>query len=272
MLCVVNTRKDARELFDKMPKGTYHLSALMCAEHRSTVIEQIRSGLKKGNSVRVISTQLIEAGVDLDFPVVYRALAGLDSIVQAAGRCNREGRPDPGQVVVFVPPSKTPPGLLSISTQTTVSLLTGFTGNIESPETFKTYFNALFGEVKNMDQSGVLKKLQKDAESLQIQFRTAAQQFRIIDDRETVSVFVHYNEEVDQWLRMLTKQPERWILRKLQRYTVTIYRYQFDAMLRRGELEEIASGFYAQSGSGIYDNALGLRIKEPELTPANTVF
>jgi CRISPR-associated endonuclease/helicase Cas3 len=272
MLCVVNTRKDARELFDKMPKGTYHLSALMCAEHRSTVIEQIRSGLKKDNSVRVISTQLIEAGVDLDFPVVYRALAGLDSIVQAAGRCNREGRPDPGQVVVFVPPSKTPPGLLSISTQTTVSLLTGFTGDIESPDTFKTYFNALFGEVKNTDQSGVLNKLQKDAESLQIQFRTAAQQFRIIDDRETVSVFVRYNKEVDQWLGLLAKQPERWILRKLQRYAVTIYRYQFDAMLHRGDLEEIAPGFYAQSGSGIYHDALGLQTEEPELTPYNTVI
>ncbi len=272
VLCVVNTRKDARELFDKMPKGTYHLSALMCAEHRSTVIEQIRSGLKKGNSVRVISTQLIEAGVDLDFPVVYRALAGLDSIVQAAGRCNREGRPEPGQVVVFVPPSKTPPGLLSISTQTTVSLLSGFIGDIESPDTFKTYFTALFGEVKNMDKSGVLNKLQKDAESLQIQFRTAARQFRIIDDRETVSIFVHYSKKVGQWLEELARQPQRKILRKLQRYTVTIYRYQFDAMLRCGAIEEIAPGFYAQSRSGIYHDALGLQTEEPELTPYNTVI
>ncbi|MGH8498932.1 MAG: CRISPR-associated helicase Cas3', partial [Methylococcales bacterium] len=121
VLCVVNTRKDAQVLFELMPKGCFHLSAMMCAEHRSKVIATIRTRLGKREPTRVISTQLIEAGVDLDFPVVYRALAGLDSIVQAAGRCNREGKLQSGRVVVFVPPSKTPPGFLTISTQTAIS-------------------------------------------------------------------------------------------------------------------------------------------------------
>ena len=114
VLCIVSDRKSCRELYSLMPEGTLHLSALMCGEHRSDVIGVIKQRLKNNEPVRVISTQLVEAGVDIDFPVVYRALAGLDSIAQAAGRCNREGRllPELGKVVVFVSPRKAPAGIL----------------------------------------------------------------------------------------------------------------------------------------------------------------
>ena len=95
-----------------MPADTIHLSALMCGAHRSQKIEAIKRRLKAGIPTRVISTQLVEAGVDVDFPVVFRALAGLDSIAQAAGRCNREGRLQQGIVYVFTPPSKIPAGHL----------------------------------------------------------------------------------------------------------------------------------------------------------------
>lgn len=105
VLCIVSERNSCRELHKLMPQGTYHLSALMCGQHRSEIIREIKEKLKSYQPVRVISTQLVEAGVDLDFPVVYRALAGLDSIAQAAGRCNREGKlPQPGKVIVFNPP------------------------------------------------------------------------------------------------------------------------------------------------------------------------
>ncbi|WP_208975103.1 CRISPR-associated helicase/endonuclease Cas3 [Pusillimonas noertemannii] len=92
VLAIVNTRKDARALWEAMPHGTLHLSALMCGAHRSQVIQDIKVRLKAGIPTRVVSTQLVEAGVDVDFPNVYRALAGLDSLAQAAGRCNREGK------------------------------------------------------------------------------------------------------------------------------------------------------------------------------------
>ena len=105
-LCVVNTRRDCLELHGKIPPGTIHLSASMCGAHRSAVIRDIKQKLKDGEPIRVVSTQLVEAGVDIDFPVVYRALAGLDSIAQAAGRCNREGKnSEGGTVVVFIPRS-----------------------------------------------------------------------------------------------------------------------------------------------------------------------
>ena len=123
VLVVVNSRTDARELHRRMPEGTIHLSALMCGEHRSRVISHVKQRLLAGESVRVVSTQLVEAGVDVDFPVVYRALAGLDSLAQAAGRCNREGTLERGEVMVFVPPTKAPLGPLRRAANTTVSLL-----------------------------------------------------------------------------------------------------------------------------------------------------
>ena len=270
VLAVVNTRKDAKELWEKMPEGTFHLSALMCAQHRSEVIGKIKNQLEHGLSTRVISTQLVEAGVDLDFPVVYRALAGLDSIVQAAGRCNREGRLDKGKVVVFVPPHEPPQGLLTQARNTSVSLLYGFQGDIQSPKTFKRYFDKFYAEVGNHDKNNVLKKLQQTADELKIQFRTAAQRFKMIDDKDTVSVLVRYGDN-DSLLSILAKgEPDRWLLRKLQRYTVMLYKYQFEKMLYRGEIEEICKGFYAQSASGVYHDKLGL-LPEPELTAKNVI-
>ena len=272
VLAIVNTRKDAKELWQKMPEGTFHLSALMCAQHRSEVIDEIKNRLDGGLATRVVSTQLVEAGVDLDFPVVYRALAGLDSIVQAAGRCNREGKLDKGKVVVFIPPTDPPKGLLAIAAYTSISLLHGFRGDIQSPETFKNYFNKFYAEVKTHDRDNVLEKLQQTASELQLQFRTAAQSFKMIDDKDTVSVFVRYGDS-DSLLNILAKgEPHRWLLRKLQRYTVTLYKYQFEGMLYRGEIEEICRGFYTQSDSGIYHDQLGLIVEQPEMSPEQSVI
>jgi CRISPR-associated endonuclease/helicase Cas3 len=93
VLCIVDRRDAARDLHALMTEGASHLSALMCPTHRSDILAAIRAALlEPERPVRVVATQLVEAGVDLDFPVVYRAIAGLDSIAQAAGRCNREGR------------------------------------------------------------------------------------------------------------------------------------------------------------------------------------
>ncbi len=103
VLCIVNTRRHAKELFEAIREegDCFHLSALMCPAHRSCILKKIRKRLKNKQACRVVSTQLIEAGVDIDFPVVYRSLAGLDSIAQAAGRCNREGKSDTGHTFIF---------------------------------------------------------------------------------------------------------------------------------------------------------------------------
>ena len=122
VLCIVNTRGHARRIFELIrdeAEGCYHLSALMCPEHRTTTLNKIRSALLDGRPCRVISTQLIEAGVDIDFPIVFRSAAGIDSIAQAAGRCNREGKiSEGGRVFVFSPEDGLPPGYFRQAAQT----------------------------------------------------------------------------------------------------------------------------------------------------------
>ncbi len=161
VLCVVNTRQSARDLYGLMPKGTFHLSALMCAEDRSDTITTVKELLSDASqNVRLISTQLIEAGVDIDFPVVYRAFAGLDSLVQSAGRCNREGgMPIPGRVVVFNPPANSPRGLLAKGEEAARMILKGRSSFKLSDELFREHFREFYGRVNEFDKPGMQKMM-----------------------------------------------------------------------------------------------------------------
>jgi len=257
VLCVVNTRRDCYDLHKFMPNGTIHLSALMCGEHRSEVIGQIKKRLKEGLMARVISTQLVEAGVDMDFPVVFRALAGLDSIAQAAGRCNREGRLNAegklGEVHVFVPPKPSPRGLLLKGENTTRELfaLAGF--NLEHPKTFSRYFELFYSRV-NDTGSRFRELLHND--SPYVHFRTAGNEFRLIDDQAQQSVIVRFGNS-NRWLGELRQiGPKRHTLRKLQRYTVNISKKDFEKAKTDGLLEEIWPGYWLWIGR--YDLCYGL--------------
>jgi len=184
VLVIVNSRGDARELFKLLPEGSIHLSALMCGEHRSKVIATIKQRLlKEGLPTRVVSTQLVEAGVDLDFPVVYRALAGLDSIAQAAGRCNREGKLDKGRVVVFVPPKEPYAGHLLRAKNKTVSLLSENVSDPLARNNFTKFFELFYSDT-NLDKDGIEALLCMKGDTLpddlsDVQFRTAAMKMKL---------------------------------------------------------------------------------------------
>ncbi|MEZ4270841.1 MAG: CRISPR-associated endonuclease Cas3'', partial [Myxococcota bacterium] len=144
-LAITHLRRDARALFEAVRErcaNVSHLSALMCPEHRFKILAEVKSALRAGAEVRLISTQLVEAGVDIDFPVVFRAVAGFDAMAQAAGRCNREGRLDaPGELRVFVPESSPPPGILRTGRDVALCLLRADPGlDLLSPESQKQYF------------------------------------------------------------------------------------------------------------------------------------
>lgn len=267
VLCIVNRRDDARELYRLMPKDTVHLSALMCGEHRSRVIADIKARLERNEPVRVISTQLVEAGVDFDFPVVYRALAGLDSIAQAAGRCNREGRQsDLGKVVVFIPPKPAPPGLLRQAAQISISLLSGKDKDVLGRELARQFFEHLYARAPTLDKHGIHALLTQDAGEGAIQFRTAAVRFRLIDDSAYQTILVCYSGNETLLGQLKKEGPQRWLMRKLQRYAVNLPQHIFRQLEAKNDVFQIWPGIYAQRSTTLYDDTLGV-IMDGGITP-----
>lgn len=291
VLAIVNRRADARELYRQLrahhTDGTWHLSALMCPQHRTHAIAKIKLALKarrealdaglKTLPLRVVSTQLVEAGVDMDFPVVYRAMAGLDSIAQAAGRCNREGCLESGDVFVYVPPTLPPPGLLR---QAETACRTVWYGNPGDPldlALVRSFFERLYGDA-SLDKFniGALLRVGKEAD---VCFRDVAESFRLIDNEGTGTVVVRYPggvalSPVDQLIGVLERDgPTRWLMRKLQRYGVSIYRHDLDRLLAAGDVREVAvcPGLYVQASDLLYDDILGINVEGAPGDPAALV-
>ena len=286
VLVVVNKRQDARMLYELLHDegDTYHLSANMCAEHRSRILVEIRQKLSERRAgseapLRVVSTQLIEAGVDVDFPVVYRAMAGLDSIAQAAGRCNREGRLESGRVVVFQPEQLPPPGFLRQGAQVTLKLLrSGQLNEPLSPQAIQAFFSDLNTQ-GDRDKHGICGLLKAESSSdapLAIQFREAADKFRLIDDKG-IGVVVPFCPEgdgetpVDQWLSMLEQDGSRkWVHRKLQRYSVTLPESLARQLYGMGAIYERAGKFVVASSH--YHPLWGVQAPDSLIPAESTVI
>ncbi len=221
VLCIVNRKDDARELAQRFPEETcVHLSTNMCAQHRLQEFKTIRNRLARGEPLVVVSTSLVEAGVDLDFPVVYRALAGLDSIAQAAGRCNREGRLVSGKTVVYLP-ERQPQYIRSAA-----SLALGFLEpdrlpRLLSPENFDAYFRSRFFLLgtDRLDDRKILSLLSGKLEDFA--FRTAAERFRLINDRGQRTLIVPFGDASNLVAALYSDNP-RTVLRRLQRFTVSL--------------------------------------------------
>jgi CRISPR-associated endonuclease/helicase Cas3 len=274
VLCIVSDRKSCKELHQLMPEGTYHLSALMCGQHRSNIIEEIKQKLKNKEPVRVISTQLVEAGVDIDFPVVYRALAGLDSIAQAAGRCNREGLlPELGIVKVFVAPKKAPMGILRKAAETTTNMLYSYEGDPLEFSLFEKFFSELYWKANSLDKNDIIGLLQPTRDDdLGIFFRTASNRFRIIDDSNQKTILVRYAQGDMLIDSLKLNGPDRLLMRKLQRYTVNIYNYDFQKLLNKASIEEIQPKIFAQVSRFEYSEACGLLVDEIEYDPEKFIL
>lgn len=272
VLCIVNSRTDCRALHALMPRDTIHLSALMCGQHRSEVIADIKQRLKDGIPTRVISTQLVEAGVDIDFPVVYRALAGLDAVAQAAGRCNREGMlPGMGKVVVFVPPKPAVPGLLRKAQQSGQEIMRLTEGDPLTRERFEAYFRHYYASLNSLDEENIIGLLDMhnrvEARRAEFSFRTAADKFQLIKEEGQTAVIVHYGESHNFIAALEASQnmephQRRGVLRRLQRYTVNIREQECRKLMTSGDIREIFEGCHIQQTDTLYHSQLGLLLNK----------
>lgn len=276
VLCVVNTRPDCRKLAELAGEDVVYLSTWLCGEHRSQKIRAIRERLKAGAPVRVVSTQLVEAGVDLDFPVVYRAFTGLSSIAQAAGRCNREGRSkNPGQVIVFMPPKPAPPGVLRKAEDAFIGLLQSERPpSPDDPDSYPRFFRAFYQAQNDDGKQTFTRMLVRDARTFQFQFREAAAAFRMIEE-DSVPVLVRFGDS-DQWISQLRALgPKRELMRRLQRYTVGVPRKLVSKLLGNGLFEELppaGSGLYVQTMSSFYSETFGLNLDLEALNPGELII
>jgi len=269
-LCIVNTRRHAREIFQLLGKmdGHYHLSAALCPVHRSARLADIRARLSQAHVCRVVSTQLIEAGVHIDFPVVVRAVAGIDSIAQAAGRCNREGKLAKGEVLVFTPTGEE--GMSHVWFRRTAAIASSILEREEDPLSLKAvhrYFHDLYfyedgasdcgNRPSGLDTNGILSRIELGSKALEFPFREVADLFKVIGE-DTIGVVVSYDDECKRLLAEVRAMGiSRHRARRLQPYTVSLRLWEYRNLEEAGLLEEV-EGITVLRDMGVYDDDYGL--------------
>jgi len=276
VLCVVNLKRHAWQLFDRLQTltddGIFHLSTNMCPAHRRVVLEEVRERLNQGRSCRLVSTQCVEAGVDVDFPVVYRALGPMDAIAQAAGRCNRNGRLSTGKVVVFQPDDEQqyPPGVYPQAASVTRLILqegANQTPDIDDPELFNNYYRYLYSfrdmEHQAKDLVDAIKRLN---------FVDVAKLYHIID-KVAINVLVPYHDIKYEELKTEAEEQgltRRWIA-QARPYSVGLYspgkseQFLDPVPVKYGKLRGESKDWFVYLNKEYYDSARGLVPPSDEL-------
>ena len=254
-LCVVNTRKRARQVYESLPEeGRFHLSTLMIPTDREKTLNVIRERLRNGQICRVVSTSLVEAGVDVDFPSVWRELAGLDSILQAAGRCNREGKRSSAESVVhvFEAEGKFPASMMQ-QREAATTVMEAF-DEINTRPAIQAYFKRLLW-VKGDEALDVKQILDGERACA---FQSTAKAFRLID-ADTCTVYVPNEENAADIARLRAGEYSRALIRRLGRSSVNVYRHEYEKLVSAAVVED-----HGEDGFGIliqadqYDPKCGL--------------
>ena len=266
-LIVVNTKKTAAELYNLVQGEKYHLSANMTPAHRSRVIEVVRKKLKKGEYITVVSTSLVEAGVDLDFNTVFRQLSGLDSILQAGGRCNREGKDAKGYVYVFdIDETYRKGSDLAMRINKTKGLLEKYQ-DITSYDCIKEYYDGIFDFNQSRIAENSIAKYNEQSNSFDrqglmspysIPFRSYAMQFEYIS-ADTISLVIDDpNDQTCHELVETLRNGDMSVRRALQKYSVSVYMNVFKDLYSQGVLKDHGTGIFILENQSYYNNETGL--------------
>lgn len=258
VLCIVNTRKFAQEVYEALPsEGRFHLSALMCPVHRKQKLDEIRERLKSGKTCRVVSTSLIEAGVDVDFPRVFREMAGLDSILQAAGRCNREGKRSAESSIVTVFESENKVNkLIAVNRDAAEETVRDWT-QPNTTSTIERYFKAYRDFLRNDDKSGVITASEKGISGCGLPFEWIAKEFKLID-QNTFTVYISVGEGKELISRLREGERSRELYRKAGMYSVSIYENHFNALINAGAAEPFGDDAAILTDLSLYSDEKGL--------------
>ena len=266
-LIVVNTKKTAAELYNLVQGEKYHLSANMTPAHRSRVIEAVRNKLENGEHITVVSTSLVEAGVDLDFNTVFRQLSGLDSILQAGGRCNREGKDDKGYVYVFdIDETYRKGSDLAMRINKTKGLLEKYQ-DITSYDCIKEYYDGIFDFNQSRIAENSIAKYNEQSNSFDrqglmlpysIPFRSYAMQFEYIS-ADTISIVIDDpNDQTCYELVETLRNGDMSVRRALQKYSVSVYMNVFKDLYSQGVLNDHGTGIFILENQSYYNNETGL--------------
>ena len=259
-LCIVNTKKRAQRIYQKMKgKGVFHLSTTMYPKHRRRILKKVEKLVEDGEKCILISTSLVEAGVDLDFRTVYRQLAGVDSMIQAAGRCNREGKRDMDESFAYIfqfEEKETVPGQ---QLQIDVSkMLISENEDISSLQGIEKYFEALYhfrGE--SLDK----KKILEEFKGKRYNFAKVAREFKLIEEN-TLTVFINKEEEAEELLQQIKYQGyTKAGMRKAGQYCVQLYENDIQKLQGAGMLRPISEdieNFFELVDKGQYTEEIGL--------------
>lgn len=262
-LCVVNRRVTAQKLYALLPEeGSYCLTTLLCPADRKRLLEEIRERLKSGLPCRVVSTSLIEAGVDVDFPTAWREEAGLDSIIQTAGRCNREGKASAEQsiVTIFRLEGQQVPAMIRPNVDSTRHVLQTFADPAQ-PEAIESYFSfyrTLKGSAA-LDQKGILDAFQKGYKGSIFPFAAVANMFHLIDS-PTTTVYIPTGEGKSLVESLRAGLISRSLFRKLGQYAVNVYPDHLKRLLDAGTIQVTESGAYILTDKDLYHSSTGLAL------------
>lgn len=261
VLCVVNKRKTAAELSKQLPsKGTFCLTTLLYPAHRKRLLREIRRRLKAGEVCRVVSTSLIEAGVDVDFPRAFREEAGLDSILQTAGRCNREGKQPAAQSLVTVFSLEERPMQTLAQQVDATKRIWGLYERLDTPEAIAEYFQ-LFRDLRgkeSLDAYGILSAFERGINGCWYPFAQVAQRMRLIDS-PTRTLYLPLEEGAELTAALRRGEVSRTLFRALGQYAVALYPNQFQELESRGAVYILPSGDGILEYPALYDPVFGLQ-------------
>lgn len=262
-LCVVNRRATAQELYQGLEEeGRFCLTTLLCPADRKRLLEEIRQRLTDGMPCRVVSTSLIEAGVDVDFPAVWREEAGLDSILQTAGRCNREGKraTEDSKVTIFSLESQTVPAMIQQNVDATRSVFSRFDDPAE-PAAIESYFQFFLTLKGNaaLDSQNVLEAFHHGMQGVLFPFSSVAEKFHLIEN-QTVTIYLPVGEGAELVNQLKLGYATRSLYHRLGQYSVNVYPDHLKNLLDAGAAEPVGDGNYILTDTTLYDNLTGLSL------------